>query len=156
MFKTLQYAVLMVAEIKSSRHDVGSTVLICSRGGGGLLVERMELAAELWEENMKVRAQFPHPFIFHGQILVTYIINTIQAEFVPVRDPSLTEQYEYANEHDIKCLVIITDSGMSQQGSVKVRHLDLKKEKEIEKVHLIKFLSEALAATQFRNPAIWS
>lgn len=37
-----------------------------------------------------------------------------QAEFVPNPDPSLTEQYEYANEHDIKCLVIITD------GSVKV------------------------------------
>lgn len=35
-----------------------------------------------------------------------------QAQFVPVSDPSLTEQYEYANEHDIKCLVIITDAGV--------------------------------------------
>lgn len=43
-----------------------------------------------------------------------------QAEFVPLHDPSLTEQYEYANEHDIKCLVIITDTGFSQKGSVKV------------------------------------
>lgn len=43
-----------------------------------------------------------------------------QAEFVPLSDPSLTEQYEYANEHDIKCLVIITDTGVSQKGSVKV------------------------------------
>lgn len=43
-----------------------------------------------------------------------------QAEFVPTPDPSLTEQYEYANEHDIKCLVIITDTGVSQKGSVKV------------------------------------
>ena len=43
-----------------------------------------------------------------------------QAEFVPVYDPSLTEQYEYANEHDIKCLVIVTDTGVSQKGSVKV------------------------------------
>ncbi|KAK4404086.1 eIF-2-alpha kinase GCN2 [Sesamum angolense] len=51
---------------------------------GGLLVERMELVAELWEENIK-------------------------AEFVPLRDPSLTEQYEYASEHDIKCLIVITD-----------------------------------------------
>lgn len=44
----------------------------------------------------------------------------IQAEFVPLRDPSLTEQYEYASEHDIKCLVVITDSDVSQKGSVKV------------------------------------
>ncbi|MED6107898.1 eukaryotic translation initiation factor 2-alpha kinase [Stylosanthes scabra] len=61
----------------------GSTnVLVCSKGGGGLLMERMELVAELWKEKFK-------------------------AGFVPIRDPSLTEQYEYANEHDIKCLVII-------------------------------------------------
>lgn len=46
-----------------------------------------------------------------------------QAEFVPIPDPSLTEQYEYANEHDIKCLVIITDTGVSQKGSVKVIYM---------------------------------
>lgn len=44
----------------------------------------------------------------------------IQAEYVPLYDPSLTEQYEYASENDIKCLVVITDSGVSQTGSVKV------------------------------------
>lgn len=43
-----------------------------------------------------------------------------QAEFVPATDPSLTEQYEYASEHDIRCLVIITDAGVSQTGVVKV------------------------------------
>ncbi|KAL2249418.1 UNVERIFIED_CONTAM: eIF-2-alpha kinase GCN2, partial [Sesamum indicum] len=79
---------------KSYRNDIGINVLVCSRGGGGLLVERMELVAELWEENIK-------------------------AEFVPLRDPSLTEQYEYASEHDIKCLIVITDSGVSQKSSVK-------------------------------------
>lgn len=42
-----------------------------------------------------------------------------QAQFVPVPDPSLTEQYEYASEHDIKCLVILTDTG-AQKGLVKV------------------------------------
>lgn len=36
------------------RNDGGISVLICSRGGGGLLEERMELVAELWEENIKV------------------------------------------------------------------------------------------------------
>ncbi|CAK9178667.1 unnamed protein product [Ilex paraguariensis] len=117
-------------DIKPLRNDVSINVLICSRGGGGLLEERMKLVAELWVENIK-------------------------AEFVPTSDPSLTEQYEYANEHDIKCLVIITDAGVSQKGSVKVRHLELKKEKEIERENLVKFLLEA-TASQFRNPSIWS
>ncbi|GFY82654.1 protein kinase family protein [Actinidia rufa] len=117
------------ADIRPFRYDVSSNILICSRGGG-LLEERMELVAELWEENIK-------------------------AEFVPVYDPSLTEQYEYANEHDIKCLVIVTDTGVSQKGSVKVRHLELKKEKEVDRENLVKFLLEAMTA-QFRNPSIWN
>ncbi|KAL6548564.1 eukaryotic translation initiation factor 2-alpha kinase [Orobanche gracilis] len=112
------------------RNDIGISILVCSRGGGGLLVERMELVAELWEENIK-------------------------AEFVPLHDPSLTEQYEYASEHDIKCLVVITDTGISQTGLVKVRHLELKKEKEVERENVVKFLSDAMA-TQFKNPSIWS
>uniref|UniRef100_A0A0A0KB20 Histidyl tRNA synthetase-related domain-containing protein n=1 Tax=Cucumis sativus TaxID=3659 RepID=A0A0A0KB20_CUCSA len=108
----------------------GSTsVLICSRGGG-LLLERMELVVELWEEKIK-------------------------AQLVPTPDPSLTEQYEYANEHDIKCLVIITDSGVSNTGSVKVRHLELKKEKKVERTYIVKFLQEAMA-NQFKNPLIWN
>ncbi|KAL8483117.1 hypothetical protein ACS0TY_025974 [Phlomoides rotata] len=115
---------------KFYRNDIGINVLVCSRGGGGLLFERMELVAELWEENIK-------------------------AEFVPLCDPSLTEQYEYASENDIKCLVVITDSSVSQNGLVKVRHLELKKEKEVDRENLVKFLSEAMA-TQFRNPSIWS
>ncbi|KAM3398327.1 eIF-2-alpha kinase GCN2 isoform X1 [Capsicum galapagoense] len=123
----LQHASL---DIRPYRYDVVTNVLVCSRGGGGLLIERMELLAELWEEN-------------------------IRAEFVPLRDPSLTEQYEYANEHDLKCLVIITDTGVSQKDSVKVRHLELKKEKELERGNLVKFLLEAMSS-QFRNPSIWN
>lgn len=123
----LQHASL---DIRPYRYDVVTNVLVCSRGGGGLLIERMELLAELWEEN-------------------------IRAEFVPLCDPSLTEQYEYANEHDIKCLVIITDTGVSQKDSVKVRHLELKKEKEVERGNLVKFLLEVISF-QFRNPSIWN
>lgn len=116
-------------DIRPFRNEVGINVLVCSRGGGGLLEERMELVAGLWEENIK-------------------------AEFVPVSDPSLTEQYEYANEHDIKCLVIITDTGVSPTDFVKVRHLELKKEKEVERENLVKFLHSI--ATQFRNLSIWN
>ncbi|XP_015058297.1 eIF-2-alpha kinase GCN2 isoform X3 [Solanum pennellii] len=123
----LQHASL---DSRPHRYDIVTNVLVCSRGGGGLLIERMELLAELWEEN-------------------------IRAEFVPLCDPSLREQYEYANEHDIKCLVIITDTGVSQKDSVKVRHLELKKEKEVERGNLVKFLLEAMSS-QFRNPSIWN
>ncbi|KQJ83323.1 eIF-2-alpha kinase GCN2 isoform X2 [Brachypodium distachyon] len=70
------------------------SVLVCSKGGGGLLNERMELVAELWEANIK-------------------------AQFVPLEDPSLQEQYEYASDHDIKCLVFITEAGLSQTDLMK-------------------------------------
>jgi hypothetical protein len=36
--------------------------------------------------------------------------------------PSLTEQYEYAHEHCIKWLVIITEAGLSQNDSVEVKN----------------------------------
>ncbi|XP_020589730.1 eIF-2-alpha kinase GCN2 isoform X2 [Phalaenopsis equestris] len=81
-------------DIKPFRIEVNTNVLVCSKGGGGLLLERMELVAELWQANMK-------------------------AEFVLLPDPSLTEQYEYAAEHDIKCLIIITETGLSQTGLIK-------------------------------------
>ncbi|KAG8481278.1 hypothetical protein CXB51_026106 [Gossypium anomalum] len=116
-------------DFKPIRNEATTSILVCSRGGGGLLIERMELVAELWEENIK-------------------------AELVPIPDPSLTEQYEYASEHEIKCLVIITDMGVSQTGFVKVRHLDLKREKEVQREDLVRFLLNAIG-TQFRNPSVW-
>lgn len=117
-------------DIKPSRNELNIYVLVCSKGGGGLLLERMELVAELWQANMK-------------------------AEFVLLSDPSLTEQYEYAAEHDIKFLIIITEAGLTQTGHVKIRHLELKREKEIKRGEIIKFLTDA-ASTQFRNLSIWN
>ncbi|KAK6255367.1 hypothetical protein SCA6_016672 [Theobroma cacao] len=117
-------------DFKPIRNEATTSILVCSRGGGALLIERMELVAELWKENIK-------------------------AELVPIPDPSLTEQYEYASEHEIKCLVIVTDMGVSQTGFVKVRHLDLKKEKEVQRKDLVRFLLNAMG-TQFRNPLVWS
>ncbi|KAJ1271678.1 hypothetical protein BS78_06G144600 [Paspalum vaginatum] len=113
-----------------SRIEPSISVLVCSRGGGGLLNERMELVAELWQANIK-------------------------AQFVPQEDPSLQEQYEYASDHDIKCLVFITESGLSQTDLVKFRHLDFKREKDVKRVELVKFLTEAICS-QFKNPMIWS
>ncbi|KAK3142214.1 hypothetical protein QOZ80_4BG0343710 [Eleusine coracana subsp. coracana] len=113
-----------------SRIEPSISVLVCSRGGGGLLDERMELVAELWKANIK-------------------------AEFVPEEDPSLQEQYEYASDNDIKCLVFITEAGLSQTDLVKVRHLEAKREKEVKREDLVKFLSDAICL-QFKNPTIWS
>lgn len=53
-------------------------------------------------------------------VLIGLFVYDHQAEFVPQPDPSLTEQYEYASEHDIRCLVIITDAGVSRTDVVKV------------------------------------
>jgi len=86
---------------------------------------------------------------------LNYGKRTSRLNLVPTPDPSLTEQYEYANEHDIKCIVILTDTDVSQTGSVKVRHLELKKEKKIQRENLVRFLLEAMT-TQFRNPSIWN
>ncbi|GKD86368.1 EIF-2-alpha kinase GCN2 isoform X1, partial [Tanacetum coccineum] len=108
----------------SGRNDSSKSVLVCSRGGGGLLEKRMELVSELWEDDIK-------------------------AEFVPFVDPSPKEQYDYAKEHGIKCLIEMSE------GSVKIRHLELKREKEVPRESLVKVLSEALAS-QFRNLSIWN
>ena len=36
------------------RIEPSISVLVCSKGGGGLLNERMELVADLWKANIKV------------------------------------------------------------------------------------------------------
>ncbi|KAJ3680725.1 hypothetical protein LUZ60_017003 [Juncus effusus] len=111
-------------DIRPSRSEPVS-VLVCSRGGGGLLEDRMKLVSELWNAN-------------------------IRADFVPVSDPSMKDQYEYASEHDFKCLVIITESDL-----FKVRHLELKKEKELQsEEEMVNFLIDA-TFSQFRNLTIW-
>ncbi|KAM0911847.1 hypothetical protein ACQ4PT_013200 [Festuca glaucescens] len=101
------------SDVGLPRIEHSISVLVCSKGGGGLLNERMELVAELWEANIK-------------------------AQFVPQEDPSLQEQYEYASDHDIKCLVFITE-GLSQTDLVKVRHLDAKREKEVKREDIVKW-----------------
>ncbi|CAI7897804.1 unnamed protein product, partial [Closterium sp. NIES-54] len=101
-----------------SSRQAAVDVLVCARGGAGLLSERMEVSAQLWAAGIK-------------------------AEYVCVRAPSLTEQYEYAHEHGIKWLVLLTDAGLHTH-SAKVRHLDLKTEEEVSLDDLVKFFLEAL------------
>lgn len=89
-------------------------VLVCSRGGGGLLRERMQVAAELWAGNL-------------------------HAQFLAAAAPSLTEQYEYAHEHGIKWLVIITEEKLSAADSVKV----------------MQFIHWVQTASALRNQEVW-
>eukprot|EP00249_Psilotum_nudum_P019722 c27388_g1_i1 orf=702-2933(-) len=110
------------AALDSSGPEIVTEVLVCSKGGGGLLRERMELIAELWTGNIK-------------------------AEFVCTPTPSLTEQYEYAHKHGIKWLIIITDTGLSPTGLVKVRHLELKVEEDVPRVNLVNFFSDPPVTT---------
>lgn len=117
--------ILRYTSAESCKIETGTSVLVCSRGGGGLLKERMEVVAELWDANIK-------------------------AEFVCAPAPSLTEQYEYANEHGIKWLVIISED-LSHTGSVKVRHLELKREIEVPKEELVKFFTEGAASMPLRK-----
>ena len=99
---------------------LSADVLICAKGGGGLLRERMKLAAQLWEAGIKVRGYGPED---SSCILLTFDCDLRskcqQADYVGTRAPSLTEQYEEAHERGVKWLVIISDQYLKSE-SVKV------------------------------------
>lgn len=60
---TLDFLVTMKVEVKSRvvylcrKYETSTDVLVCSRGGGGLLKERMQVVSELWAANIKVLRQ---------------------------------------------------------------------------------------------------
>ncbi|CAI9277589.1 unnamed protein product [Lactuca saligna] len=110
------------------------------------LTKNANIIDELEKKNLNSQPANFDSFIIGSSDIASQETKVVKAEFVPILDPSLTEQYEYANEHDIKCLIIISDTGVSQKGSVKIRHLELKREKEVSRESLTKFLSEAMAS----------
>lgn len=65
-----------------------SEALVCSRGGGGLLMERMQLLRTLWDA-------------------------AIPAETLPLVAPSMQEQYGFASSRNIPWLVIISKASFS-------------------------------------------
>lgn len=89
-------------------------VLVCSRGGGGRVEQRMVAASLLWAAGVK-------------------------AELLPMANPSLTEQYEYAQEHGLKWLVIVSDTGVT----VKVRNIETRMEDDVDLPEVPKFLADA-------------
>ena len=75
-------------------------VLVCAKGGGGLLKERMALVADLWAAGLR-------------------------AEMMQQAAPSLTAQYEYAHLRHIPWLLIIHAATLSAADTVKVSSLPL-------------------------------
>jgi translation initiation factor 2-alpha kinase 4 len=73
-------------------------VLVCSKGGGGMLPERMALAALLWEAG-------------------------VRAELVHAAAPSQTAQYEYAGARGIPWLATIHAATYSSTDTVRVGSL---------------------------------
>lgn len=77
---------------------VQADVLVCARGGGGLLKERMALVADLWAAGLR-------------------------AEMMQQAAPSLTAQYEYAHARHIPWLLIIHGATLSAADTVKASPL---------------------------------
>lgn len=74
---------------------VQADVLVCAKGGSGLLGERMDLCRQLWASGLK-------------------------AELVHITAPSMQEQYGYAETRGIPWLVIIPGATFSVNDTVKV------------------------------------
>ncbi|OAE21527.1 hypothetical protein AXG93_2116s1430 [Marchantia polymorpha subsp. ruderalis] len=108
---------LLLDTTTAERGEGAPDVLVCSKGGGGLLEERMEIVNDLWAANIK-------------------------AEYMCEEAPSLTEQYEYAHERGIKWLVIITEAALSLTESVKVRHLYFRAEEDVPREDLVKYFAD--------------
>ena len=68
---------------------------MCSKGGGGMLKERMALVKELWAAGIK-------------------------ALFLQALSPSLKDHYEYANAHRIGWFAVIEKSTFAAADVVKV------------------------------------
>ncbi len=90
---------------------------MCAKGGGGLLRERMALAARLWEAG-------------------------IRAELVHSASPSQTAQYEYAGARAIPWLVTINAATFSTTDTVRVRLILLRARQEHSGLMLTVIISE--------------
>ncbi|KAK9906778.1 hypothetical protein WJX75_007809 [Coccomyxa subellipsoidea] len=104
-------------------------VLVCAKGGGGLLKERMALAALLWEAG-------------------------IRTELVHSASPSQTAQYEYAGARHIHWLVTINAATFSTTDTVRVKNLERRTEEDVPYSEVARFLMAALPRFQQREAII--
>uniref|UniRef100_A0A061SEW0 Eukaryotic translation initiation factor 2-alpha kinase 4 n=1 Tax=Tetraselmis sp. GSL018 TaxID=582737 RepID=A0A061SEW0_9CHLO len=97
-------------------------VLVCARGGGGLLRERMALVAALWARQIK-------------------------AEMLHAASPSLTEQYQYASIRGMRWLVTLEDARLKTADTVTVKCLERKMEEQVPYSEVARYLQQALASS---------
>ena len=81
--------------VTQTKCGMQADVLVCAKGGGGLLKERMALVADLWAAGLR-------------------------AEMMQQDAPSLTAQYEYAHVRHIPWLLIIHAATLSAADTVTV------------------------------------
>lgn len=81
-------------------------VLVCARGGGGLLAERMALVGALWAGG-------------------------VRAELLHAASPSLTEQYQYASARGVRWLVTINGARLRSADTLEVKCLERRIEEAV-------------------------
>ena len=97
-------------------------VVVASRGGGGLLRERLELVHSLWQAG-------------------------IRAETLPHPSPSLTDQFEHATSRGAKVLLLATEAGLHTAGCVRVRPMrGVGKEEDVPMAEVVRHVTGVLAA----------
>ena len=92
--------VMTFQQVQTVLYVLQADVLVCAKGGGGLLKERMALVADLWAAGLR-------------------------AEMMQQAAPSLTAQYDYAHVRHIPWLLIIQAATLSAADTVKVRHMSM-------------------------------
>lgn len=90
---------LGVARTPTERSLSSAEVLVASRGGGGMLKERMAVVSQLWRSG------------------------NLPAETMQVLEPSAKQQYVYAHARGVKALVILEPQNFELKKMVKVRYL---------------------------------
>ncbi|KAK9811583.1 hypothetical protein WJX72_006503 [[Myrmecia] bisecta] len=101
-------------------------VLVCARGSGGLLKERMALTAQLWASGLR-------------------------AEMMHAAAPSMTAQYEYAHMRHIPWLVIIHGATFSAADTVKVKNVERRTEEDVAYSEVARYLLDRLHSLPHSN-----
>uniref|UniRef100_A0A453CA91 Class II Histidinyl-tRNA synthetase (HisRS)-like catalytic core domain-containing protein n=1 Tax=Aegilops tauschii subsp. strangulata TaxID=200361 RepID=A0A453CA91_AEGTS len=93
------------SDVGLPRIENSISVLVCSKGGGGLLNERMELVAELWEANIKVNSTQALQIIY-------IIIFSASADRFTIIRPSLFLRKTQVFKNNMSTPVIMTSNAL--------------------------------------------
>eukprot|EP00892_Ulva_mutabilis_P002759 jgi/Ulvmu1/12484/UM009_0137.1 len=106
---------------RNGRPLSAADVLVASRGGGGMLRQRMQVLQLLWQGD-------------------------ISAETMHAVDPSLMEQYTHAKSRNMRCIVLLAQHQLEVKNQVKVKPLERRMgEEDVPLSILVCRLSEILA-----------